>query len=369
MKLTAQDRSYAGERVFVGLDVHKRTYTVVVRMGQEVIKHWTTTASPPKLAAQLHKYFPEAKIESAYEAGFSGFGLHRELVQAGIHNRVVHAASIEVSAHNRVKTDKRDARKIAEQLEANRLAGIRIPPEAQELSRLLSRTRKQLVEQRTQTQNQIRMKAHQFGLIDAEDKRVMTHSMVAEFLEQKPCLEFQLAVGAIQGVWKSLDQEIAKLEAALKTQAEQDSNEATYQSVPGVGKVTARVLSNELGDLSQFSSERALFSYTGLTPGEYSSGDTTRRGPITKQGNRHVRSILIEVAWRAVEKDAILAKFFHKVSARSGKKRAIVAVARKLIGHIRAAFRAQVPYAVTSIEPVESDPIASSQTPPALATA
>jgi transposase len=89
-----------------------------------------------------------------------------------------------------------------------------------------------------------------------------------------------------------------------------------------------------------------LFSYTGLTPSEHSSGDSIRRGSITKQGNRQVRAILIEVAWRAMEKDNNLATFFARISARSGSKRAIVAVARKLIGRIRAAFRHNTLYQV-----------------------
>jgi transposase len=220
------------------------------------------------LGQQLHKYFPGAEIHSAYEAGFSGFGLHRELHRQGIKSIVVHAAAIEVAANSRVKTDKRDVRKIAEQLEAGRLRGIRIPSEAQEAARLLSRTRSQLVRQRTQSQNCIRMKAHQFGLIGQDDRRRMTHSLVAELLETSKSEEFRWTVISHQRVWKALDQEIAELESRLRAQAAADPYEATYRSVPGVGLVSARILSNELGDLSQFANERQLFSYTGLTPAE-----------------------------------------------------------------------------------------------------
>lgn len=346
MKSTAQTRSYTGETVYVGIDVHKRTYSVVARVNQTEVKRWTTAAEPEKLGQQLRQFFPGAEIHSAYEAGFSGFGLHRELQRQGIKSLVVHAAAIEVAAHNRVKTDKRDARKIAEQLEAGRLRGIRIPSEAQEAARLLSRTRSQLVRQRTQNQNCIRMKAHQFGLIAPDDRRRMTHSLVADLLKQCPSEEFRCSVLSHHRVWQALDQEIAQLEAQLKAQAATDPYETTYRSVPGVGLVSARILANELGDLSQFANERQLFSYTGLTPAEYSSGDHTRRGRITKQGNRQVRSILIEVAWRAIEQDPSLAVFFDRIQGRSGSNRAIVAVARKLIGRIRAAFRQQGSYQI-----------------------
>ncbi len=96
---------------------------------------------------------------------------------------------------------------------------------------------------------------------------------------------------------------------------------------------------DELGDMSQFNNERQLFSYTGLTPSEHSSGDTIRKGHITRQGNNRVRHILNQAAWRAISIDRDLRAFFESLYPRTGKKKAIVAVARKLIGRIRAAFR------------------------------
>jgi len=344
MKRTAQTRSYAGETVYVGIDVHKQTYAVVARVNQMEVKRWTTPAIPSEFATQLLKYFQGAKICTAYEAGFSAFVLHRELERQGITSIVVHAAAVELSAHNRVKTDKRDAKKLAEQLEAGRLKGIRVPSEAQENRRLLSRTRRQLVKQRTMTKNSIRMKAHQFGLIDAEDRREMTHHFVESLLEASEQSELKVAIMALHQVWKAIDEQLRLFEVELKAQASEDVNEATYRSAPGIGPISARILSNELGNLLQFANERQLFSYTGLTPSEYSSGENIRKGPITKQGNRHIRGVLIEVAWRAIAKDSELAAFYRRLLPRTGAKRAIVAVARKLIGRIRGAFRHQVLY-------------------------
>ncbi len=107
----------------------------------------------------------------------------------------------------------------------------------------------------------------------------------------------------------------------------------------------------ELGDLSQFENERQLFSYTGLTPSEYSSGDTICKGHITHQGNTRVRHLLGQAAWRAIEKDRDLREFFERLYPRTGKKRAIVAVARKLIGRIRAAFKTGQPYQMNPLIP------------------
>ena len=97
-------------------------------------------------------------------------------------------------------------------------------------------------------------------------------------------------------------------------------------------------MSNELEDMLHFKNEKSLFSYTGLTPGEYSSGEHKRLGNISRQGKSILRKILVQVAWRAIKQDARLNEIFERISKRAGKKRAIVAVARKLIGCIRACF-------------------------------
>ena len=163
MKTTKTRSSYLGKDVFVGIDVHKKTDAVVARVDREVVKKWTTSASPQKLSEQLLKYFQGGRISTVYETGFSGFVLHRELVKQGINNIVVHAAGVEVAVNNRVKTDKRDAQKLAALLEAGRLKGIGIPSQAQEQGRILTRTREQLVSDRSGVKNKIRMKCHQIG--------------------------------------------------------------------------------------------------------------------------------------------------------------------------------------------------------------
>lgn len=345
--------SYDGQQVYVGIDVHKKSYVIVARVQQTIAKKWTTTANPEELAEQLLKYFAGATLHSVYEAGFSGFVLHRVLVQAGVDNIVVHAAAVEVAAHNRVKTDTRDAAKLAQQLEAGRLKGIRVPSPQQEHRRLLSRTRAQLVQQRASVKQQIRMKAHQFGLIDPDESREMSHAFVKELLTKATDETLKHVLQVHWSIWRALDEQIANLVEQLKQQAQRDQNEATYRSAPGVGPISARVLSNELGNMAEFANERQLFRYTGLTPSEHSSGEQTHRGHITKQGNRHIRGLLLEIAWRAIRQDSTLRSYFERLQASTGSKRAIVAVARKLIGKIRAAFRKgesyQMDYSSTSV--------------------
>jgi transposase len=114
-----------------------------------------------------------ANLHSAYEAGFSGFVLHRVLKRAGIENLLVNAGSIKTTVQTLVKTDKRDALKLASLLEAGRLKGIRVPSGKEEAQRLLTRTQQQLIEEQTAVKNKLRMKCHQMGLIAADEQRQM----------------------------------------------------------------------------------------------------------------------------------------------------------------------------------------------------
>lgn len=334
---------YSGAKVFIGIDVHIRQYTINCRSDGQVVKKCTMPAYPYVLLGFIRKYFPEAIIRTAYEAGYSGFYLHRYLMSQGIENIVVHPGAIEVSK-KKVKNDKRDSAKIAEQLEAGRLTGIRVPSEEQEARRLLHRTREQLVRSRTRAMVQIRMKFHQFGLLKPDERGVLTVGKAESVLASGVCEELRISTHVLLETWKKLHEQIGILDRKLIEQAKRDRLEQIYRRVPGIGRLGARILANELGDMSEFPNERALFSYTGLTPSEHTSDEDRRLGHITREGNSRLRHILVESAWVAVRKDPSLAEDYHRIALKAGGKRAIVGIARKLIGRARALFRKKETY-------------------------
>ena len=345
--MTDQRRSYAGQHVYVGIDVHKDTYTVTCLHHKCIVKRATVQADPAGLAASLPRWFPGATLWSAYEAGFSAFVLHRALTQAGITNIVVNPASIAVAANDKVKTDRRDAKKLAFDLADGRLRGIYVPTEQEKLSRLLPRTRAQIVEHRARVARQIKAKLHQFGLIAPTSRRLITHRYLREIETWSLPMALRLSLSWLSEQWQFATHQLIDIRRLLRDQARaQPRLEGVYRSVPGVGEVAARVLATELGDLTRFANERALFSYTGLTPSEHSSGRSVRRGPISRQGSSRVRHVLIEIAWRAVSRDAARHEIFERIAATRGKKRAIVAIARRLVGRMRACFRQGTRYAV-----------------------
>ena len=335
--------SYAGKRVYIGIDVHRSFFVASCICEGVVIKRCRMKATAESVISFISKHFPDSEVKTCYESGFSGFWLHRELVLAGIDNIVVHAASIEVAANDRVKTDKRDSLKMAQQLEAGRLRGIRVPSLEQEYARLLTRTREQFMRAKRRVQVQIRMRLHQFGLFPVHIERALRLKDVEHILNSLDG-ELKLAIELLYTQWVYLMDSVDHLNKCLAEQASKDPLEEIYRSVPGIGVLTARVLSNELGDMSQFPNVKSLYSFTGLTPGEYSSGNKVYKGHISRQGSSRLRHMLVEASWKAVRKDEVLGKFFQDLAKRAGKKRAIVAVARKLIGKVRAAIRDSTPY-------------------------
>ena len=341
--MTNQLLPYAKKEVFIGIDVHRTSYAVTAICEGEIVKRWRMAAEPRELALKLREYFSSAKLLTGYEAGFSGFNLHRLLSSFGIKNYVIHAGSIEVSSRDRVKTDRRDSLKIATQLSSGRLQSIRIPTEAEELSREVSRMRRQHIRTRGRIMNQTRMKLHYYGVLPSSYRGVLRREFVLEVAKkQKP--ELQSSLESLCAIWKSLDEQILAFNRSLREQAKNDRLERVYRSIPGVGHVSSRILATELGDMNQFPNEKSLFSYTGLTPMEFSSGENRRLGRISRQGNSHLRSVLIECAWVAIRQDKELRTAFDRITLRAGKKRAIVAIGRKLIGRARALLRTETLY-------------------------
>lgn len=326
-------RDYMGKTIYLGMDVHRDSYSLTAICDGEIVKRDRILAQPEAIVQYCKRFFPNGRIKSAYEAGFSGFSLHRALLSHQIDNIVVHPASIEMQKNERVKTDKKDSLKMAIQLSQGRLKSIYVPTPEQEAMRSVSRYRGILIKQRTRCANRIKGFLHFIGIkIDfALSKTALCHMRELELApDNQFCLNMML------DEWEVVTRNIRTCEEKLKEQSQKDEIEHYYRSVPGIGITIARILSNELGDMSQFRNERQLFSYCGLTPTEHSSGETVRKGHITRQGKSFLRMYLNQAAWRAIRKDPALKDTFSNIATRAGVKRAIQAIARKLIGRIRA---------------------------------
>jgi len=344
--------STQGKTVFVGIDVHKDSYTIAgVCEGMKV----GSCRLPAEFIALIKSFdtlFPGAKICTVYEAGFAGFGLHRFLEKRGIKSIVVNPADIYVQANDRVKTDKRDALTMASQLAGGMLHGIAIPEEALEHKRALTRHRESLVEDRSATITRIKSKLHQFGHMCEAFDGPFGKKRLAEFEQWVTTVadDLRQVFESLIRTLRSFEKEIASIEKAIAHRTQDDTAFQILSTIPGFGPVTSSVVANEIGDFRRFNNRRQIASFCGLTPSENSSGEKIRRGTITKKGSSRLRSVLVEASWRAIKHCDDLAKRFEKLKYRCGARRAIVAIAHALIVQARACVISQRPYTVMSID-------------------
>lgn len=344
--------NYTGKAVYIGIDVHKKTYVCVTICEGAVVKKDSMPAKPAVLIAYIKNCFTKAKIETAYEAGFSGFHLHRQLTEAGINNSVIHPGAIEVASRDRVKTDKRDAKKIALQLATGRLRCIYVPTLEEESKRCASRLRDNFVKLRHQVGQKIKSLLFTQGLISGEDDSVLSKRWANKKLEEVKQLNypvgFYYTLERYTKQWLAFTEELKNIKhELLEIQTEREKTLLMiYQSAPGVGEITALKLKDELGDMLQFSSEKKLYNYLGLTPVEYSSGEHIRQGHISRQSRSKLRHILVEASWIAITKDWQLMEIYQRISKTRGGKRAIVGVARRLAGRLRTCIQNGVLYEI-----------------------
>lgn len=349
-------KDYTEKTIFIGVDVHKKTYALAAICDGVLVKRDTIKADPQVLITYLKKRFGTGTIKTAYEAGFCGFYLHRALEAAEIKNIVVHAAAIEVS-NDRVKTDKRDSLKIAIHLSQGRLKGIHVPTVEREDQRTITRLRDTFCRERTRITCQIKSLLYLHGFIPADDKRRASEKWINGLSKYEMTPGVKFAIEKFVTMWIEFNQKIKEIDIELKSQAIKDrATDVVYQSAPGIGPTSARILANELGDLQQFENERQLSSFVGVTPSEHSSGEHVRQGHITKQGKPILRKILVQAAWTAIRYDKELRFVYNRIATRAGCKRAIIAIARKLIGRIRACFVKETLYEARDLPKVQCLP-------------
>lgn len=350
-------KDYSEKTVFVGIDVHKKTYSVTCICEKVIVKRDTLIAKHEVLFEYLSKYFANGKIKTAYEAGFSGFVLHRYLLANEIDNIVVHAGSVEISARNRVKTDKRDSLKLATQLSDGRLTGIHVPTPQREYYREVSRTREKVAKDKRRVGARLKSLLYRQGLYGADDDEEVTEKWLRKVAEFECDKSVKYCIEVCISEWIFLKNKLKEIDGELKKQALADMElESIYKSAPGIGPIHARVLANELEDMKHFSNEKHLFSYTGLTPSEHSSGEHKRLGHISRQGRSILRKTLIQASWVAIYKDPSLMVVFERIACTAGKKRAIVGVARRLIGQLRSCLKSNTLYRFRKDEVIEVCP-------------
>ncbi len=355
---------------FVGLDVHKDSIVVAVADSGRQPAQLLETIAHDELALLnlLDRLGPKARLRVCYEAGPTGYLLARRLNEQGICCVVVAPSLIPRPGTRRIKTDRRDAIRLAHFLRSGDLVEVTVPEAQTEAMRDLERAREDAKQaERTARQQLDKFLLRQGRRWSGGTKWTLKHwrwIKQQEFSEEalrRVCQDYVVTVEQAMLRVQRLTQDIGELVERWTL----GPLVRGLQALRGVDLVTAVVLAAEIGDFQRFGTARQLMAYLGLVPSEQSSGNTRRQGGITRTGNRHARWILVEAAWnyrfgphasqrikarRKLVAPAVCAiaeraeqrlhrRFRRLIDRGKCKQQAVTAVARELAGFVWAIAR------------------------------
>lgn len=289
---------------FVGLDVHAETIAVAVaEPGGEVRSLGVIPNRLESIRKLIGKLGPVKQLRACYEAGPTGYVLYWQLTRLSVDCQVVAPTLVPTKAGDRVKTDRRDAEKLARCHRAGDLTAVWVPDAAHEALRDLVRAREAAKKDQLRAKHRLSKFLLRHGLRQPDGMKAWTKAWLewvkAQVHFQEPALEATLGdyfhevehvAARIARLEMALDEAIGKAPQQIRAVIE------ALQSLRGVAQLTAATIVSEIGSFSRFE-PRKLMGYSGLVASEHSSGNRLRRGSITRTGNAHLRRVIVEAAW------------------------------------------------------------------------
>jgi transposase len=325
----------------IGVDLHTRQQTIAMLdtdTGEVVEK---TMEHKAEKVREFYSALP-GPVQVGIEATGSMHWFLELLEELGIACRVGHPAEIRKAEARRQKHDRRDAELLLKLQLENRFPSIWMPSsELCDLRTLLTH-RHQWVRMRTRVQNALQAIALSRGLRRGKALWSQAGQRAIESLPLPPQAAHRRS--ELQGLYHNLDEQIGELDKRVTDQAWQRAGAKRLMTHPGVGPVTALATDVFLGDPARFDDGKALASYVGMIPSEYSSGGQQRFGKLSKQGNPLLRFLWCEAAVHAVRRDPELQRFFRRKLHQKGLGKARVAAARKLGIRLWIMLRDQIDY-------------------------
>ena len=289
---------------FLGMDVHAETIAVAVAEANGEVRSLGTIANRAEAIRKLvQKLGPAEHLRACYEAGPTGYVLYWQLAELGVACEVIAPTLVPRKAGDRVKTDRRDAERLARSHRARDLTAVWVPEEGSEALRDLVRAR----EAAKQDQLRARHRLSKFLLRAGQRPAAGVKTWTLGYMAWVRQLRFeQVAQESTRQDYlhevEHMAERVKRLEQAITEAIKVASPELQeviqgLQALRGVAQISAVTIAAELGNISRFASARQLMGYSGTVPSENSSGQRTQRGSITKTGNAHLRRIAIEAAW------------------------------------------------------------------------
>lgn len=332
---------------FCGIDVDKKKYVVLFLDREDRTKRMQMNSKPKVLLEYARKHFCGKRILFVYEAGPTGYGLYDALVEAGQRCVVAAPSMIPKAPGQRVKNNRLDAFSLAKNLRGGQIDGIKVPSvEYRDLRNLV-----QLRDICVRETNRWKLRIKSLLLLEGIDFPGSSwNKETCKKLEGLKCrkvvrFKLDLLKVAMEKASEAVRQASLQLRSYCESTDELNKNLEYLMSVSGVGPITATHFLARVGDWRQLDSVKKTCGFLGLGTTEDSTGDRIQRGEIAAVGDRRLRSKIIQASWVAIGQDKELEDFFVRIHRRNplqyGKKKAIVAVARKLVARMHAVLRDQ----------------------------
>ncbi len=340
--------------LFVGMDVHKKQWSICIRTPEFEHRTFTQPPNPTVLHEYLQRNFPSYQVTCAYEAGCFGYWISEQLQKYGYECLVLNPADIPGSdKEEKRKTDHVDCRKIARELSKGNLKSIFQPDLTQQGFRNLFRQRNVLVKQQRQIKCQIKSLLSFYGIVIEE--KFDNSNWSNNFKNWLEKLKFESSTSrlSLESLLRRLEffhKEFLTIEKQLRTYAHTYHKEMykLLLSIPGIGTVVSIAVLSEIGDVSRFKRVDDLCSYVGLVPNIYQSGDTLRVKGLTNRCQKLLRSYFVESAWTAVRHDPELIEYYKRHVGKKMASKIIVKVARKLVVRIYYCMKYNRPYIINN---------------------
>ncbi|HAX61573.1 MAG TPA: IS110 family transposase [Elusimicrobia bacterium] len=338
--------------VFAGLDVDKKSISVTFLEHSGQMKQIKMPYDSHQLMSYVRNRYTGKKVAFVYESGPTGFGLYDDLTSAKYFCMVTSASKVPTEPSNRVKTNRIDSKKLSENLRGGQLKEIHVPTEHYRELRHLVQLRDTFVKQLKSTKLRIKSLLLVKGIPFPDDEHKWSYSTIRK-LKDTNCSEaikFHLdrLILSLEFFRSNVLDTTRNIRAFCKHNEEINRNIQFLISIPGIGFITASQLLARIGDWRKLYRFDQIGSFLGLVPSEHSTGDDVCRGSITRTGNTNLRCKLIQCAWKAIQIDPQLNKFYNTIYNRNrndyGEIKAITAVARKLTTRIYAVLTQQRNY-------------------------
>jgi len=340
----SSELNFKGQNIFVGIDLHLKSWTVTILTEKLSHKTFTQPASVDTLHSYLVNKFPGGVYHSVYEAGFSGLWTHYKLQEMGINNIVVNPADVPTTQKEELgKDDPVDSRKLARSLRSGDLTPIYIPAPSTLEDRSLVRLRATLVKDMVRFKQRIKSFLYFYGIsYPQEFEKAGTHwsKRFMKWLKEDVSLQHVSGIQSLQILVLEAEQQrkllldITREVRSLSCSEKYARNMTLLRTIPGVGFITAITFLTEVENIERFGNSDHFAGFIGLVPNRHSSGSKERIGEMTFRGQDTLKRAIIESSWFAARLDPALTKSFHSYLNRMDANKAIIRIARKVLNRM-----------------------------------